>query len=101
MADATPLTNNMETERPDEIMVHPTQTKTVPEVSYKDIRAKLGGAPAMYPRPTATNIRAFHNHMRNKITAIPLLQSSSYGYAGMIEQVNIYKLTGEELKRST
>ena len=50
----------------------------------------------MHPRPTATNIHAFRNHMRNKLTAIPSLQSSSYGYAGMIEQVNIYKLTGEE-----
>jgi len=50
----------------------------------------------MYPRPTATNIRAFRNHMRNKLTAIPSPQSSSYGYAGMIEQINIYKLTGKE-----
>ena len=50
----------------------------------------------MHPRPTATNIRAFRNHMRNKLTAIPSLQSSSYGYTGMIKQVNIYKLTGEE-----
>ena len=50
----------------------------------------------MHLRPTATNIRAFRNHMRNKLTAITSLQSSSYGYAGMIEQVNIYKLTDEE-----
>ena len=92
MADATPTNNGT----PDVNMAHPSQTKTVPEVSYEDIRAKLSGAPTMHPRPTATNIRAFRNHMRNKLTAIPSLQSSSYGYAGMIEQINIYKLTGEE-----
>ena len=34
--------------------------------------------------------------MRNKLTSITLLQSSSYGYAGMIEQTNNYKLTSEE-----
>ena len=50
----------------------------------------------MHPRPIATNIRAFCNHTRNKLTAIPSLQPSLYRYAGMIEQINIYKLTGEE-----
>ena len=51
----------------------------------------------MHPRPTATNIRTFRNHMQNKLTTIiPLLQSASYGYVGMIEKINIYKLTGEK-----
>ena len=96
MADATLPSQNMETETTDENMAHPSQSKTIPEVSYEDMRAKLGGAPAMHPRSTSTNILAFRNHMRNKLTAIPSLQSASYGYTGMIEQVNIYKLTGEK-----
>ena len=71
MADTTTPTKNMETEPTDENMVHLTQTKTIPEVSYEDMSAKLGGAPAMHPRPISTNIRAFRNHIRNKLTAIP------------------------------
>ena len=73
MADTTPPSQNMETEPTNENMAHPSQSKTIHKVSYKDMRAKLGGAPAMHPRPTATNICAFRNHMRNKLTVILLL----------------------------
>ena len=96
MTDTTTPRKNTGTETTDENMAQPSQPKIIPNVSYEDMRAKLGGAPAMHPRPTATNIRAFCNHMRNKLTVILLLQSSSYGYMGMIEQINIYKLTGED-----
>ena len=73
MADTTTPCKNMETETTNENMAYPSQSKTIFEVSYEDMIAKLGGAPAMHPRPTSTNMLAFRNHMRNKLTAIPSL----------------------------
>ena len=67
----------MDAEIQDENMAHPQQTKTVPKVSYEDMRMKLGGAPTMYPRPTTMNIQAFQNHMKNKLTAIPVEHSDA------------------------
>ena len=77
-------------------MVQLAHRAMIPRVSDEDIRSKLSGAPSMFPRPTPTNIRAFWYFLCLKLTSIRSLQSASYGYIEMVEQLEVYALTVEQ-----
>ena len=76
-------------------MVHPAHRVTIPSVAYEGIRSKLTGVLSMSPRQTSTNIRAFRHFLRTMLTSICCLQSASYGYSGMVEQLEVYALAGK------
>ena len=64
-------------------------------VSYETARKKIGQLPSLPPRPTATKIRALYNRLREVLAKIPSYQLPNHGYQDMVDQAEIYALTGE------
>ena len=63
-----------------------------PAATYEDAAQLIGVLPTLEPRPTATNIRTLVVDLVNKLISVPSQQSADHGYAGMVEQNELYKL---------
>ena len=67
-----------------------------PAIKFEDARDKIGILPSLGPHPNATNIQALCVNLVNKLTTIPSQQSAEFGYAGMVEQEEIYALNATD-----
>ena len=63
-----------------------------PAITYEDAAQLIGVLPTLEPRPTATNIRSLVVNLVNKLISIPSQQTADHGYAGMVEQDELYVL---------
>ena len=63
-----------------------------PAIKFEDTRDKIAILPSLGPRPNATNMQALCVNLVDKLTTIPSQQSAEFGYAGMVEQEEIYAL---------
>ena len=67
-----------------------------PPVSFEDARDAIGVLPSLEPRSTATNIQALVIDLVNKLTIIPSQQLADLGYAGLVQQDELYALATNE-----
>ena len=63
-----------------------------PAITYEDAAKLIGVLPTLEPRPTATNIRSLVVNLVDKLITVPSQQTADHGYAGMVEQNELYTL---------
>ena len=63
-----------------------------PVVTYEDVDQLIGDLLSLEPLPTATNIRTIVVNLVNKLISLPSQQTADHGYAGMVEQNELYEL---------
>lgn len=65
---------------------------STPLVTYEDTKATIGTLPLLEPRPNSTNLRALTINLTDKLTTIRSQQSADFGYAGLVDEPDVYAL---------
>ncbi len=65
---------------------------STPLVTYEDTKATIGTLPSLEPRPNSTNLRALTIDLTDKLTTIRSQQSADFGYAGLVDEADVYAL---------
>ena len=65
---------------------------STPLITYEDTKATIGSLPSLEPRPNSTNLRALTIDLTDKLTTIRSQQSADFGYAGLVDEADVYAL---------
>ena len=63
-------------------------------IAYEVTKQKIGVLPSLAPHLTATKIRALYTYLREQLCKILSIQSTDFGYQGMVNAPAVYALTG-------
>ena len=61
-------------------------------IIYDEALTVIGTLLTMAPRPNANNICAVYCHLDERLSTIPSFQSTTFGYAGMSKNADLYAL---------
>ena len=65
---------------------------STPLVTYEDAKSTIGTLPSLEPRPNSTNLRTLTIDLTDKLTTIRPHQSAAFGYAGIVDEADVYAM---------
>ena len=69
-------------------------------ITYDKELTVIGTLPTMSPITNATNICAVDRHLDEQLSTIPYFHSTTFGYAGMAKQAELYALDMASARRN-